>query len=100
MMIFIYTALALLAFMTFYPFWNALVISLNSGADTARGGVTFWPRVWTLENYKIVFQDERLVGAFFVSIARTVVGTFLSILFTAVFAYGISKKELIGRNFY
>ena len=100
MMAFIYTALALLAFMTFYPFWNALVISLNAGVDTARGGITFWPRVWTLENYKIVFQDERLVGAFFISIARTVVGTFLSILFTAVFAYGISKKELIGRNFY
>ncbi|WP_020617968.1 carbohydrate ABC transporter permease [Paenibacillus daejeonensis] len=100
MMIFIYTALALLAFMTFYPFWNALVISFNSGADTARGGITFWPRIWTLENYKIVFQDERLVGAFFISIARTVVGTFLSILFTAVFAYGISKRELIGRNFY
>lgn len=100
MMVFIYTTLALLAFMTFYPFWNALVISFNAGADTARGGITFWPREWTLQNYSIVFRDERLVGAFLVSIGRTIVGTFSSILFTAVFAYGISKRELIGRNVY
>ncbi|CAM3981711.1 carbohydrate ABC transporter permease [Paenibacillus alkaliterrae] len=96
----IYVLLTLLAFMTFYPFWNALVISFNSGIDTSMGGVTFWPRDWTLENYSIVFKDERLVGAFFVSIARTVAGTAASILLTAIFAYGISKNELMGRKFY
>lgn len=96
----IYILLSLLAFMTFYPFWNALVISFNSGMDTSMGGVTFWPRVWTLENYGIVFNDARLLNAFFISVGRTVVGTAASILFTAIFAYGISKKELIGRKFY
>lgn len=96
----IYILLSLLAFMTFYPFWNALVISFNSGMDTSMGGVTFWPRVWTLENYGIVFNDSRLLNAFFISVGRTVVGTAASILFTAIFAYGISKKELIGRKFY
>lgn len=100
MMAFIYATLTILAFVTFYPFWNALVISFNSGIDTSRGGVTFWPRDWTLENYRIVFQDKRMVGAFMVSIARTVVGTILSILCTSIFAYGISKKELMGRNIY
>jgi putative aldouronate transport system permease protein len=96
----IYFLLTLLAFMTFYPFWNALVISFNSGMDTAMGGVTFWPRSWTLENYGIVFNDARLLNAFFISVGRTVVGTASSILFTAIFAYGISKRELMGRKFY
>ncbi|MGM0882008.1 MAG: carbohydrate ABC transporter permease [Bacillota bacterium] len=96
----IYILLTLLAFMTFYPFWNALVISFNSGMDTSRGGVTFWPRVWTLENYGIVFNDARLLNAFFISVGRTVIGTAASILFTAIFAYGISKRELMGRKFY
>lgn len=100
MTVIIYILLALLAFMTFYPFWNALVISFNMGIDTAKGGVTLWPRAWTLENYSIVFKDDRLVGAFFISIARTVIGTAASILFTAIFAYGLSKKELMGRKFY
>ncbi|WP_054023407.1 carbohydrate ABC transporter permease [Bacillus sp. FJAT-28004] len=96
----IYILLTLLAFMTFYPFWNALVISFNSGIDTSMGGVTFWPRDWTLENYGIVFKDERLVTAFLISISRTVVGTIASIFITALFAYGLSKKELMGRKFY
>ncbi|CAM4338644.1 carbohydrate ABC transporter permease [Paenibacillus tarimensis] len=96
----IYILLALLAFTTFYPFWNAVVISLNSGMDTAQGGITFWPRSFTFENYGVVLNDSRLVNSFFISILRTVVGTFASIMVTAIFAYGISKKELMGRKFY
>ncbi|PZD94564.1 carbohydrate ABC transporter permease [Paenibacillus sambharensis] len=96
----IYILLALLAFTTFYPFWNAVVISLNSGMDTAQGGITFWPRSFTFENYAVVLNDSRLVNSFFISVLRTVVGTFASIMVTAIFAYGISKKELMGRKFY
>lgn len=100
MQVVIYIFLALLAFVTFYPFWNGLVISLNSGSDTALGGVTFWPRDFTLENYEIVFQDKRLLNGFGISVARTVVGTISSILVTSIFAYGMTKRELIGRKYY
>ncbi|MGM1048575.1 MAG: carbohydrate ABC transporter permease [Bacillota bacterium] len=100
MVIMIYVILALLAFSTFYPFWNAAVISFNKGADTALGGITFWPREFTLENYKIVFNDERLLNGFYISVMRTVVGTIASIITTAILAYGMTKKELIGRKYY
>jgi ABC-type sugar transport system, permease component len=100
MVVAIYILLTLLGFVTFYPFWNSLVISFNSGLDTSLGGVTFWPRVWTLDNYRVVFEDKRLIHAFLVTVARTVVGTFTSILATAVLAYGMTKRELIGRKFY
>ncbi|GIO95393.1 maltose ABC transporter permease [Paenibacillus lautus] len=100
MMVIIYIFLALLAFVTFYPFWNGLVISFNSGSDTAMGGVTFWPRDFTLENYGIVFQDNRLLNGFKISVLRTVIGTISSILVTSIFAYGMTKSELIGRKYY
>ncbi|GAB6989015.1 carbohydrate ABC transporter permease [Paenibacillus pini] len=96
----IYIFLLLLGFTTFYPFWNALVISFNDGMDTALGGITFWPRTWSLENYSIVFQDSRIINAFMISVLRTIIGTILSILCTSIFAYGMTKRELIGRNFY
>lgn len=99
-MVIIYIFLALLAFVTFYPFWNGLVISFNSGSDTAMGGVTFWPRDFTLENYGIVFQDNRLLNGFKISVLRTVIGTISSILVTSIFAYGMTKSELIGRKYY
>lgn len=96
----IYILLAILAFLSFYPFWNAAVISFNNGTDTMRGGVTFWPRKFSLENYSVVFQDSRLINGFVISVLRTVIGTFASIAATAIFAYGMSKSELMGRKFY
>lgn len=99
-MTFIYMMLILLLFVTLYPFWNAIVISFNAGYDTALGGLTFWVRDFTLKNYQIVLKDTRLVSAFVITVSRTVIGTTLSVFFTAILAYGLSKKELIGRNYY
>ncbi|MGO4542895.1 carbohydrate ABC transporter permease [Paenibacillus sp. 2TAB19] len=96
----IYIVLAVLGFTAIYPFWNAAVISFNSGADTMLGGITFWPREFTLQNYEVVFKDKRLIDAFFISVKRTVIGTVLSIAATAIFAYGMTKRGLIGRKFY
>lgn len=100
MYLFIYTFLILLGFATFYPFWNALVISFNVGSDTSMGGITFWPRAFTFENYEIVFKDKRILNGFMISVLRTVIGTVLAILCTSIFAYGMSKKELMGKKYY
>lgn len=97
---FIYVFLTVLAFSTFYPFWNSLVISFNEGLDTAKGGITFWPREFTLENYRIVFEDSRLMNGFVIAALRTVIGTLSAILATSIFAYGMSKRELMGRKYY
>nr|WP_281932910.1 carbohydrate ABC transporter permease [Paenibacillus tyrfis] len=96
----IHIALLFLAFVTFYPFWNSAVISFNLGSDTSLGGITFWPRVFTLENYQVVLKDVKILKGFGISIARTLVGTFLTIAATSIFAYGMSRKELIGRGYY
>jgi len=96
----IYALLTILAFITFYPFWNSLIISFNSGSDTALGGITFWPRDFTLQNYEIVFKDKQIYNAYFITILRTVFGTALSMFFTALFAYGLSKKGILLKKFY
>lgn len=100
MMLFIYSFLILLAVSTLYPFLNALAVSFNQGLDTSKGGITLWPRVFTLENYKVVFKDDRLMSGFFISVLRTIIGTASAILCTAIFSYGMSKKELMGRKYY
>lgn len=97
---FVYSTLLILAFLTLYPFWNALVISLNMGSDTSLGGVTFWPRAFTWDNYQVVLSDPRFYRALFVSLARTACGTALSIFFTALLAYGLSKKGIVGHKAY
>ncbi|RKP54348.1 carbohydrate ABC transporter permease [Cohnella endophytica] len=96
----IYSSLLLLGLVTLYPFWNSVVIAFNSGSDTSMGGVTFWPREFTLENFKIVLQDNRIIHSFIVSVLRTAIGTFLSIFFTSMFAYGMSKKNIVFKKYY
>lgn len=98
--LFVYTTLIFVAFTTLYPFWNALVISFNDGFDTANGGITVWPRVFTLDNYRLVFADSRLLNSLGISIARTAVGTLISMSVTAMMGYALSKKYLIGRKLY
>lgn len=99
MVIFIYILLILLSFTALYPFWNTLVVSLNEGLDTAKGGITFWPRAFTWTNYEIVFTNDRIIQSFGISILRTVIGTVSAIFMTALLAYGMSKSYLMGRKF-
>lgn len=92
--------MCVLIFLALYPFWYVLIGSFNEGGDYARGGVFLLPRKFTLANYRAVFQNRQLFDAFLVTIARTVLGTGTSLVFTAIFSYGFSRKSLKGRNVY
>lgn len=96
----IYIILVFLSFITLYPFWNSLVLSFNTGSDTSLGGVTFWPRDFTLENYQIVFKEKRIFQAYLITILRTVIGTVVAMFFTSLFAYALSKKGIVFKKFY
>lgn len=83
-----------------YPFYLAVIMSFNEGLDAQRGGIYLWPRTFTLENYKKLFSDGAWGLAFLVTIARTVLGTLLTVFFTLFVAYGLSYKELVFRKVY
>jgi len=88
----------LIMFITLYPFWNTVVVSFNSATDTTRGGITFWPRIFTMQNYRAVFADGTIFHAFFISVARTVIQTVTGVFFTSMLAYVLSRKEYIFRK--
>lgn len=96
----IFILITLAAFLTLYPFYFALIASLNNGIDASKGGMYFWPRMFTLENYGHVLKDKTWTNAFFISVFRTVIGTSCSLLFTGLFAYGLSFKELLFKKVY
>jgi putative aldouronate transport system permease protein len=95
-----YTMLAIIAFVTLYPFYYVLIASFNLGNDTAQGGLYLLPRAFTLNNYAFFFKDPHWTNAFWITILRTVVGTVLSVLFTSLVAYGLSKSYLVFRKVY
>ncbi|MCL6457431.1 MAG: carbohydrate ABC transporter permease [Gorillibacterium sp.] len=92
--------MALICFITIYPIWYVLVNSFNDGADAMRGGIYWYPRMFSLKSYEAVFKNDGLMNAMGITVAKTLLGTVLHVLFTAMVAYGISRKELIGRTLY
>lgn len=92
--ILIILALGIFAFITLYPFIYVLAGSFNDGLDFDMGGVWFFPRKFSLDNYRAVFSDSRLWVALRNTVIRTVVGTAASLIFTSCVAYAMSQPDL------
>lgn len=91
----------IIGFVTLYPFWNILVLSLNNPVDAATGGIFFWPREFSLSSYQYIFMsDHALLRAFGVSVTRTVLGTVLSVFSTTMISYVLSRKEFVARKLF
>ena len=82
----------ILLFVMVYPFWNQLVISLNDGIDAQRGGLYFWPRVFTLSNYDYILKSKGLLSALGWSVLRVVVGTVTHLVCSGFVAYITTVK--------
>lgn len=91
--------LCVLMFVTLYPVLNTVAISLNDGIDAVRGGIGIWPRVFSVEAYRSLLADEQIYNALFISVARTVITTVLSVLLTSMLAFSLSRKEYVLRKF-
>ncbi len=84
---------------TLYPFLHILAISLNDPVDTTVGGITIFPRVLTFSSYQTVFNYPNLYQSMLVSVARTVIGTALTLLVTGLASYALSTPDLWGFKF-
>ncbi|MGO4542986.1 carbohydrate ABC transporter permease [Paenibacillus sp. YIM B09110] len=93
------TFMILLMIVTIYPFINMMAVSFNHASDSVRGGIYFWPRVWSLDNYKYVFNEATIIGATGISVLRTVLGTIISTFCSAMVAFTISRPEYVLRKF-
>ncbi|WP_419874562.1 carbohydrate ABC transporter permease [Candidatus Pristimantibacillus sp. PTI5] len=85
---------------TFYPFWNIFIISLNSAEDTLRGNLYLWPRDFSLASYKQILSDSEIWLAIKVTVQRTIIGTPLAVIVISMVAYSLSKRELVGGRFW
>ena len=83
-----------------FPCINILALAFNDGSDAAQGGIYFFPRMFTLQNFKEVFKDGKIINAYRITIARTVIGTLLSLWLISMSAFVLKIKTLPGRTFF
>lgn len=93
---FIILVILALCLVIILPCINVLALSLNDGADAAKGGVYFFPRAFTLENFKQVFSDGSIMKAYKYTILRVVIGTLLTLIVTSLAAFALKEKDLPG----
>lgn len=82
-----------------YPFIYALSYSVSESLRVAQRSLVLFPRGFTLQNYRIIFMDSRVMQGLVISILKTVVGTGLFLVVTGMSAYAMSKQRLKGRKF-
>ncbi|MFE4710621.1 carbohydrate ABC transporter permease [Paenibacillus sp. NPDC056722] len=89
-----------ICFITLYPIWYVVVNAFNDANDAMRGGIYWWPREFSLESFKAVFNSKGIMTAMGVTVAKTVLGVLVHVLFTSMVAYAFSREELYGRKLY
>ena len=80
---------------TLYPVVNTIAVSFNDGIDAVKGGIHIWPRVFTTKNYATVLGKQNIKTAAVITVARTVIGSVLSLVTNALLAYIISRKKFM-----
>ncbi len=90
--------LAIVALVTLYPFWHVLIQSVMPYEEAIKSTVQIIPKRITLEAYRYVLSNAKLLTGMRISVLVTIIGTFYQLLITSMAAYGLTKKDLPGRS--
>jgi len=85
--------LLLILFVTLYPFIHMLAVSLSRSWDVMQNNVSWYPVGFNLETYKKILTDNRILAAYMNTILYTTAGTAISLSFTTMAAYALSKTD-------
>ena len=82
----------------FIPFWDMIVRSFSRAQDISYMHVNFIPKVWSVEAYAYCFRNAEILHAFFISVARTVIGTVFHIIVSCMAAYTLTRDQMPFRR--
>jgi len=85
--------------MCMLPFYYLIIVSVSDAAEVQRGNVMWRPIGFTLDYYRQILTRSGIANAFFISTARTVVGTIFAVFFNAMFAYTMTQYKMKFRKF-
>lgn len=88
--------LCLLSIVTLYPFVYVLFASVSIPSEFVQHrGIMLWPRGFSLDSYRMVFENPNLIRSYLNTLFYVTVGTTLNILMTALGAYGLSRRNVM-----
>lgn len=83
------------------PFILLITTSFTDEDTLIQLGYAFFPKKWSIDAYAYLqLQAGLILNAYKITIVTTVIGTFVSILITALYAYPISRRDFSHRSFF
>lgn len=99
--IILYIIMLIVMIITVYPMWFSIINSFNNPDSIARDGYALlFPSEISFKSWESVLNNVVVVKAFGITFVRTVVVTAIQTIITAMFAYGFSRNNLIGKKVY
>ncbi len=95
---FVIFILTLVGLTVLYPLLYVLSCSFSDPNAVMSGKVVLWPVDATLEGYRAVFRNGKVLLGFRNSLFYTVFGTLVNLFMTTICAYPLSRKDLPGRS--
>jgi multiple sugar transport system permease protein/putative aldouronate transport system permease protein len=97
-MVFVYALLIVALVAVLYPMVFIVSASFSDARAVSAGRVWLWPVQPTLMAYEAVFNNPMIVTSFMNSVFYMVFGTAINLILTVLAAYGLSRKNLVGRG--
>ena len=88
------------ALVCIFPFYYLFICTISNPRRVEVGQIILFPKGLTLKNYQEVLKVQNLGNATLVTVARTVLGTGLSMFATSYLAYFFTKQEMFARKFW
>ena len=95
-----YVFLTLCLLIVAYPLYFIVIASVSDPTAVYAGKVILWPARFPLEGYQRILDYESFFTGYRNTVIYTVVGTAVNVLITIPGAYALSRKDLVGRNFF
>ena len=95
---FLVALMVVLSCIFIYPLLNMLALSFSNSQDLKSLPVYLWPIGFSLESYKALLSDNRILLYYWNTIQYAAVGTVIMLLCTSLMAYPLSIRALRGRR--
>ncbi|MBS7340377.1 MAG: carbohydrate ABC transporter permease [Lachnospiraceae bacterium] len=93
-----YIIYSIFAFVCAYPFYYIFINTISANNLSERGKIIFWPKEIHFTNYQNVMKISGLFQAMKVSVARTVIGTIVTVVVAAFLGYMFTRETMWHRK--
>jgi putative aldouronate transport system permease protein len=92
--------LTVLALLIVIPFINVLAISFVTQQEYLKSSILLFPKEFTLENYKAMFEDGRIWTGYRTTALLLAIGVPVNLFLTTSMAYGLSRPDYPFKRFF